>query len=71
MTPEQELKELRSTITTLWYELYPESKQAPDNDDKAALLRVRNMAEDFKCTRWNYRVLNKAYNEMDKAKNEH
>jgi len=62
MTPEQEL---RTTITELWYELYPESKRLPENDDKAALLRVKNIVQDLKDTRWNYRVLNNAWNKLN------
>jgi hypothetical protein len=33
-------------------------------------LRVFNLYQDLRDTRWNYRVLHKAYNEMDKERNE-
>ena len=68
MTSEQELKELRNKITECWYLAYPESMRTPDKDDNAALQRIFNLYQDLKDTRFNYRVLHKAYNEMDKER---
>ena len=58
----QELEELKRTINQCWYLAYPESMVETGKEK----LRVFNLYQDLRDTRWNYRVLHKAYNEMDK-----
>jgi hypothetical protein len=67
MTPEQELSELKAEINRVWYLAYPES--AIDDKD-VAKLRIFNLYQDLDCARFNFRVLSKAYNEMEKKINE-
>jgi len=63
----QELAELKATINQCWHNAYPESPQ----DDGREKQRVFNLYQDLKDTRFNYRVLNKAYNEMDAKLNDY
>ena len=62
---EKELKELKDEINRVWYLAYPES---PIDTKDVAKMRVFNLYQDLKDTRFNYRVLHKAYNEMDKER---
>jgi len=62
-----ELQELKDKINEVWYTAYPES---PPTDKDVAKLRIFNLYQDLKDTRFNYRVLHKAYLEMDEKLNE-
>jgi hypothetical protein len=62
----QELEELKQKINEVWMLAYPESMVELGKEK----LRVFNLYQDLRDTRWNYRVLHKAYNEMDKERNE-
>jgi len=62
----KELRELKDKINEVWYLAYPESMVELGKEK----LRVFNLYQDLRDTRWNYRVLSKAYNEMDKKRNE-
>jgi hypothetical protein len=66
VTPEEELDELKREINQIWMLAYPESVA----DTGKEKLRVFNLYQDLRDTRWNYRVLHKAYLEMDKERNE-
>jgi hypothetical protein len=68
MTPEEELAELKAIIDQCWYNAYPES---PLDERDNAKQRIFNLYQDLKDTRFNYRVLSKAYNEMDAKLNDY
>jgi hypothetical protein len=57
-----ELQELKQKINEVWMLAYPESIVESGKEK----LRIFNLFQDLRDTRWNYRVLHKAYNEMDK-----
>jgi hypothetical protein len=61
-----ELQELKQKINEVWYLAYPESIVETGKEK----LRIFNLFQDLRDTRWNYRVLHKAYNEMDAKLNE-
>jgi len=67
MTPEQELAELKAEINRVWYLAYPLSAETDGED--AAKMRIYNLYQDLDCTRFNFRVLSNAYNEMEKKLN--
>ena len=62
----EELKELKDKINEVWHLAYPESMV----DMGKEKLRIFNLYQDLRDTRWNYRVLHKSYNEMDAKLNE-
>ena len=62
----KELRELKDKINEAWMLAYPESMVETGKEK----LRVFNLYQDLRDTRWNYRVLHKAYNEMDAKLNE-
>jgi len=62
----EELEELKQKINEVWMLAYPESMVELGKEK----LRVFNLYQDLRDTRWNYRVLSNAYNEMDKERNE-
>ena len=62
----QELEELKQKINEAWMLAYPESIVETGKEK----LRIFNLYQDLRDTRWNYRVLHKAYNEMDAKLNE-
>jgi hypothetical protein len=62
----EELEELKRTINEVWMLAYPESIVETGKEK----LRIFNLYQDLRDTRWNYRVLSKAYNEMDAKLNE-
>jgi len=66
MTPEEELAELKQKINDCWMLAYPESIA----DTGKEKLRVFNLYQDLRDTRWNYRVLSNAYNKLDEKLNE-
>jgi len=66
MTTEEELAELKQKINECWALAYPDSIA----DTGKEKLRVFNLYQDLRDTRWNYRVLSNAYNTMDKERNE-
>ena len=62
----EELEELKQKINEVWMLAYPESMVELGKEK----LRVFNLYQDLRDTRWNYRVLHKTYLEMDKERNE-
>ena len=62
----KELQELKQKINEAWMLAYPESIVETGKEK----LRVFNLYQDLRDTRWNYRVLHKAYNEMDAKLND-
>ena len=61
------LQVLKDKINECWMLAYPESIA----DTGKEKLRVFNLYQDLKDTRFNYRVLHKAYLEMDKKLNDY
>ena len=62
-----ELQELKDKINEAWMLAYPESIVETGKEK----LRIFNLYQDLRDTRWNYRVLHKAYNEMDAKLNDY
>jgi len=62
----KELEELKQKINEAWMLAYPESIVETGKEK----LRIFNLYQDLRDTRWNYRVLHKAYNEMDAKLND-
>jgi len=63
----KELEELKQKINEAWMLAYPESIVETGKEK----LRIFNLYQDLRDTRWNYRVLHKAYNEMDAKLNDY